>query len=538
MKIKLYNALTVAVALVIFLGCAPTQKNIQPPQGEIPAGIEELALMLEEEPEAVDVRIALAKELLAAGDPDAALRICEEGLSSSPGDPSLLHLKARSLWELGWNDLAADAAFEAVESGAGSDTQRFAIHLLDGAGRADESLEVARIWSNTEGQNPEAHYTYGKKLAEAGEEEKAIKAYEDALAADPNHANSLSVLALYSQSKGDKEKALSYFKRLLEIRPAAELQRGMLVELLARDGRVEEALSVIREGVGFTTQPELLSRYGVLAADFGDFDLAIVYLDSLIEQEPEDGYWYLLGTVKARKGDFDGAVKAFREVADKEFFDMAQANIYVSLSRSGKKEEGRAILDEIFSDIPEDPTPVYALAEFLSLDGEGEKGLALLEGYITAHGKPADPRFFFTKGTVLDSLGDWSGSIEAMREVLALEPDDPYALNYIAYTHSINGGDLVEAESMVRRALEAKPESGPFLDTLGWVLYKAGRYEEAREELTRAVALSPDDAVIVEHLGDVEVKLGNIDAAREAYEKSLKFDPENADVKGKLEELK
>ncbi|PLX40423.1 MAG: hypothetical protein C0609_12035 [Deltaproteobacteria bacterium] len=538
MNRKILHVIAAPMVLLLIAGCATTQKNVEPTSRALPTDLNELAVMLEEEPGAIDLRVALSKALLAAGDPDSALRISEEGLASYPEEPNLLHLKARSLWELGWNDLAADAAFEAVKSGAGPDTQRFAIHLLDGAGRGEDALEVARVWSQSEGKNAEAYYEYGKRLAEAGEEDKAVEAYEHALEVDPNHANSLSVLALYSQSKGDEEKALMYFKRLLEVRPSAELQRGMLVELLARAGRVDEALSILREGIGFTTQTELLSRYGVLAAEYGDFDLSILYLDRLIEQEPEDRYQYLLGTVKSRKGDYDGAIKAFREVADKEFFDMAQANIYVALSRSGRADEAQAILEEVSSDIPEDPTSVYALAEFLSREGKSESALALLEGYISAHGKPSDPRFFFIKGTVLDALGDWAGSIAEMREVIALEPGDPYALNYIAYTHSINDGDLVEAEEMVRRALEIKPESGPFLDTLGWVLYQAGRYEEAREALKRAVALTPDDAVIAEHLGDTELKLGNTGAAREAYGKSLEFDPDNETVKGKLERLK
>ncbi len=62
--------------------------------------------------------------------------------------------------------------------------------------------------------------------------------------------------------------------------------------------------------------------------------------------------------------------------------------------------------------------------------------------------------------------------------------------------------DLAEAERLVLRALELRPDTGAFLDSLGWVYFQRGEYQRAVEALERASLLEPDEPVILEHLGD------------------------------------
>jgi Tfp pilus assembly protein PilF len=53
-----------------------------------------------------------------------------------------------------------------------------------------------------------------------------------------------------------------------------------------------------------------------------------------------------------------------------------------------------------------------------------------------------------------------------------------------------NDQDLDEALDMIRQASAARPDSGYITDSLGWVLYRLGRFDEAVEPMERAV--SPD----------------------------------------------
>ena len=81
-------------------------------------------------------------------------------------------------------------------------------------------------------------------------------------------------------------------------------------------------------------------------------------------------------------------------------------------------------------------------------------------------------------------------------------PDNAPALNYLGYTWAEQGIRLDEAESLILRALEISPNDGYYIDSLGWVYYQRGEYEEAIEQLERAMDLASDDATIAEHLGD------------------------------------
>jgi Tfp pilus assembly protein PilF len=92
-----------------------------------------------------------------------------------------------------------------------------------------------------------------------------------------------------------------------------------------------------------------------------------------------------------------------------------------------------------------------------------------------------------------------------------------------------NGGDLEEAERLVRRALEIKPDTAAFLDSLGWVLFKRGKLEEGADALERAVDSGPDDPTLLEHLGEVSLKLGRKPRAQECFSRSLELLQTNPD---------
>ena len=61
------------------------------------------------------------------------------------------------------------------------------------------------------------------------------------------------------------------------------------------------------------------------------------------------------------------------------------------------------------------------------------------------------------------------------------------------------------------------------MDSLGWVLFRRGKFDEARKELERAAALpgGDDDPVVWDHLGDVYFRLDQPGRARAAWHKAI-----------------
>jgi tetratricopeptide (TPR) repeat protein len=142
-----------------------------------------------------------------------------------------------------------------------------------------------------------------------------------------------------------------------------------------------------------------------------------------------------------------------------------------------------------------------------------------------------------------------------MQQVLAKNPDHAGALNYVGYTWAERGENLDEAERMIRRALEQRPDDGYIVDSLGWVHYvrarqllDAGRRGPGRQQLEiaiqtleRAAVLTGGDPVISEHLGDTYLLLDQKQRALEHFEEALSLEPregEQPHLQQKFEDLR
>ena len=100
------------------------------------------------------------------------------------------------------------------------------------------------------------------------------------------------------------------------------------------------------------------------------------------------------------------------------------------------------------------------------------------------------------------------------------------------------GINLVEALSMLNRAVDSRPNDGYIVDSLGWVLFQLDRVEEALPHLEQAVEILPGDPVINDHVGDAYWLVGREREARFQWRRALSFDPiekNEKEIKAKLE---
>jgi tetratricopeptide (TPR) repeat protein len=91
---------------------------------------------------------------------------------------------------------------------------------------------------------------------------------------------------------------------------------------------------------------------------------------------------------------------------------------------------------------------------------------------------------------------------------------------------------------MIERALEADPDNGAYVDSLGWVYYRQGDLESALDQLIRAVNLVGDDPIVLEHLGDCLRDLDRIEEARRTYERALEAGAPRDRIQERLDGLR
>jgi len=90
-------------------------------------------------------------------------------------------------------------------------------------------------------------------------------------------------------------------------------------------------------------------------------------------------------------------------------------------------------------------------------------------------------------------------AIDLYEKALDIDRDNATALNSMGYILADRGIDPLRGLRFCRRALEHRPQSAAYLDSLGWAYYKCGEMMEARNLLRRALELAPKEKEIREH---------------------------------------
>ena len=126
--------------------------------------------------------------------------------------------------------------------------------------------------------------------------------------------------------------------------------------------------------------------------------------------------------------------------------------------------------------------------------------------------------------------GRWDDAEKDLRKALNLAPDQAGLLNMLGYSLVDRGLALDEALGMIETAAIAQPDSGHIIDSLGWVLYRLGRYDAAVEPMELAAQLMAVDPVVNDHLGDVYWAVGRKLEAQFQWRRALSFvDPDDPD---------
>ncbi len=440
------------------------------------------------------------------------------------------------------------------------------------SGQLDEAVHVVQALADAGGE-PLGLKRLGQALAEKGEAPRAESLLARAAELDPGDVETWVSLAGVQEALGKPAVAEDSLAHALEVDPDnrnALLDAGRLALRADAPGRARAYLDRV---LGLSEDPDLTLRVAFtwLSAQ-RTAEASAVLNDARHAGVADPRVSFYAGLLDERAARWEEAVQAYAEVgAASELFREARLRRAAALGRAGRPAEGVALLQAALLATPDDLALYPALAEALEVNGkpgEGERflreaarvrgapqlteALALLlerqgrTGEAIAlltrevQGRPHQESLLFTLAAAYERAGDHTHSIERMREVLALNPDNASALNFIGYTLTEQDRDLDEAERLLHRALELRPETGAFLDSLGWLFFHRHEYGRAVTTLEHAAALEPDEPVIAEHLGDAYLGIQKRREAAAAYRRSLEAartstDPEAAALRPRVE---
>ncbi len=287
-------------------------------------------------------------------------------------------------------------------------------------------------------------------------------------------------------------------------------------------GSPQDGMAEVFFSVGAALSREAAQNYVLLYAQLAAF-LRSDHVDAiLLSAELLDGL-----------EQYDLAVEAYRKVpATSSDYHAAELGRAEVLGRAGKTHAAAEVLQNLAAKSPDLPSVHVALAD---LQRREENYAAAVETYNTAielidSGVGGNWFLHYARGISHERLKQWDQAEADFRRALELNPDQPQVLNYLGYSLVERQEKLGEALDMIERAVAARPDSGYIVDSLGWVLFRLGRYNEAVEHMEHAVELMPVDPVVNDHLGDVYWAVGRAREAEFQWKRALSFiDPEDTD---------
>ena len=130
----------------------------------------------------------------------------------------------------------------------------------------------------------------------------------------------------------------------------------------------------------------------------------------------------------------------------------------------------------------------------------------------------------YRRGGSYERIGNYMMADNDLLKSLDIIPEDPYVLNYLAYSWLERNYKIDESIDMLKRAYKQKKNDPYIIDSIGWAYYLIGDYIEAENYLIQAVQLMPDDPIVNDHYGDILWKLDRKLQAKYFWENVLKLD--------------
>jgi len=253
---------------------------------------------------------------------------------------------------------------------------------------------------------------------------------------------------------------------------------------------------------------------GLYSSD-GDYKLSNFFLNLSVHLNPDFIFNnILLAENYIAMKDYKNSKKTFMKFNDKNkiYKWYAQKRIVFIKSETESEESAINFLNYIFNKLKNPTTDNYYDTANLYKDFQQYK--KSIEYYTEAlnninreKDRELYSKILYRRGMSYERLKMWEKSEKDLIQSLELQPEEPYVLNYLAYSWLERNINIDKSIEMLEIALNKRQEDPYIIDSLGWGFYLVGRYNEAEKLLRKAVELMPDDPIVNDHYADILWKL-------------------------------
>ncbi len=367
----------------------------------------------------------------------------------------------------------------------------------------------------------------------SGEPVEAAAAYDQALEKASQASLRLTwLIGNFRERNGQPEVAKQLYGDYLAKNPGSALFDQAMRRL--EEGEVPEpAITGYKHGMA----EGMFNVAGLLSQERAE-EIALVHVHAALRLEPElDVAKVLLGEILESQKRSRESIEVYRQIDPASPFNWtARLRIAEELDRLERTDEAISELEALAADRPEHYEPLFRLGNMLRSKERFEEAVVAYDRAferLTATQQRHWTMLYF-RGIALERSKEWERAETDFLAALELEPEQPYVMNYLAYSWVEQERNLDKATDMLVRAVELRPNDGYIVDSLGWAYYRLEKFEKAVKHLEKAVELRPQDPVINDHLGDAYWQVGRVQEARFQWRRALSLEPED-DLVPKIE---
>jgi len=412
-----------------------------------------------------------------------------------------------------------------------------------------------------------------RNLSDGGDPEDADKLMRSLARPYPDSAMAQYAVATMALQAGDTEFAIASASRSIELNPDGLEARLLYGRALLASGKADEAIEYTARIIGDDPDPDPDARMELaimyMMADREDDALSQVN-QVLLEQAGRmdalrlmaiinfhkanlDAAWddfhdllasgqyrmdalYYLGRISDYRSEYDRAIRFYSEVREGSYALPSQQR--AAALRIHEKDDLKGAMQQLDAFAKVSPSNAVAVlvakAQLLASLEEYEEALGLYDKALSFN--PDNESAALSRAEVLVRMGRLDDALDAFDAAAKRWPKSAMTLNAYGYTLADRTDRYRDAEKLIRKALRYDPDSPAIIDSLGWVLFKLGRYEEALMELERAYEGMQDHEVAA-HIVETLVALDRQDEALERLAAAEEKTPDSPLLKNVRERL-
>jgi tetratricopeptide (TPR) repeat protein len=387
-------------------------------------------------------------------------------------------------------------------------------------------LEATRAVTAPYAAMPESHYAVGVAALLAGKVDLAGEEADAALALKPGWQQG-AILKAQILRKSAPAEVLPFYQAFVMEHPGSIDVRMQLGRELAAERKLADAREQFREAEKLSRDDSQAAyAIGLLSLqleDFTDAQLAFTRALKLGYREPAAIY---LGLGQAAEGlkRYDDAINWYQKVESGDWV-RAQLKIATLIAKQQGLPAGREYLRRIEPQSPEDNVQRIQVEAQLLRDARAWKETyEMLSKAVEQY--PDSYELLYDRAMAAERV-DRLDVLEAdLKRVIRMKPDYAHAYNALGYTLAEKTDRLAEARDFIEKAYKLSPDDPFILDSLGWVHYRMGNFDEALKHLHLAYAARPDPEIAA-HLGEALWRSGQRDEARKIWRAALSENPDH-----------